>query len=347
MSGLWGSGSGVVPDFLRIGAGPTPDPVGEEEDEEDADGVTGQVRSGPVLGETGSWIHLGSIGHPSGWLDLPGHERIDSGPMDPQASIPGFSFPLSGGLFRVAVRGLGLTPDLHVLDLFSGQGAAALRLARDPGCSVTAVESDPTLCRRAREYARAIGVEGRVSVRQMDPQRLELPAQSFDAVFALGAAPTVLGRGALLERCHFYLRPGGHLLLADIVYLDSPVSATGRQLLSEIRSDEPLEAQANAPGPVVRGLLEQGRYRFETESDYRQLLEAMGYAVEFSFLSPESEWAEYFERMSREYGDRHAHEGDADARTRLCEEAAAYYALGGRASVGYLVLSARCLEYED
>ncbi|MEZ4650190.1 MAG: class I SAM-dependent methyltransferase [Candidatus Eisenbacteria bacterium] len=267
--------------------------------------------------------------------------------MDPQATIPGFSFPLSGGLFQVAVRGLGLGPDLRVLDLYSGQGAAALRLARDPGCSVTAVESDPTLCRRAREYARAAGMEDRVVVRQMDPHRLELPARNFDAVMALGAAPTALGRAALLERCHFYLRPGGHLLLADLVYLDSPASGPARQLLTEIRSDVPLEPQGNAPAPAVRGLLEQGRYRFETESDYRQLLEAMGYAVEFSFLSPESEWGEYFERMSREYGDRHAHEGDVDARARLSEEAAAYYALGGRASVGYLVVGARCLEYED
>lgn len=267
--------------------------------------------------------------------------------MDPHASIPGFSFPLSSGLFRLAVAGLGLSAESQVLDLCSGQGAAALRLAEEPGCRVTAVEADPALCRSAREYARSIGREDRIQVRQMDPERLELPARSFDLVVALGAAPTVLGRGALLERSRFYLRPGGRVLLADLVYLNSPVSATAVQLLREIQGVEPVEARDNAPEPVVRALLEQGRYHFDTESDYRQLAEAIGYEVEFSFLVPESEWAEYFERKSRETGERTAADGDREARLRLCEEAGAYYAFGGRGRVGYLVLGARSVEHEE
>ena len=267
--------------------------------------------------------------------------------MDPHATVPGFSFPLSSGLFRLAVGGLGLTAEDHVLDLFSGQGAAALRLAEDPGCRVTAVEGDAALCQTARAYARSLGREDRITVRRMDPDRLELPARSFDLVLALGAAPTVLGRAALLERSRFYLRPGGRVLLADLVYLDSPVSGTAAQLLRELPGRDPIESRDNAPDPVVRALLEQGRYRFETESDYRQLAEAIGYEVEFSFLVPESEWAEYFERRSREFGEPGAVGVDTSARARLSEEAAVYYALGGRGCVGYLVLGARCVEWDS
>jgi hypothetical protein len=181
----------------------------------------------------------------------------------------------------------------------------------------------------------------------MDPDRLELPARSFDLVLALGAAPTVLGRASLLERSRFYLKPGGRVLLADLVYLNSPAPATAVQLLRELQGADHAEPSDNAPDAVVRALLEQGRYRFETESDYRQLAEAIGYEVMFSFLVPESEWAEYFERRSREYGERIAVDADGEARHRLAEEAGVFYAFGGRGRVGYLVLGAKAVDHED
>ncbi len=267
--------------------------------------------------------------------------------------IPGFHFPLSSGLFRLACRGLDLEPEHRALDLLSGSGAAALELARETGCEVLSVDSNEPGLREAREWSRTLGLQDRVTFRSMDPQRLDLPARHFDAVLAVGGAPTVLGRPQMLERAAIHLVPGGRMLLADLVYLNSDPPAAAGPLLRKAGPDgEPLEVRSNVPEPIVRVVFEQGRHQIDTESDYRQLLEALGYEVEFSFLVPESEWAAYFDRSRKRLGDGSSeHVGvtevdgmetpGPDPGQALSEEAAAMFAYGGRATVGYMVLVAR------
>jgi SAM-dependent methyltransferase len=259
------------------------------------------------------------------------------------APLPGFRHPMSGPLLVILARGLGLRAEDRVLDICCGHGGGAMLLAREVGVRVTAVDPSPESLRLARGIAREQGLADRVEFLEMDPSHLRLPAEAFQAVLALGGICSLLGAVRALEQLRVHVAPGGWLLLSDPVYLSSPVPAPARRLLDELDGPEGkgLAARENPPDPTVRAILEQGRYTFESEAGYRGLLEATGYEVEFSVLVPETEWGEYFARMAREAGEADSPLGDREARVRVAQEAAAYYAYGGRGTVGYLIAGAR------
>jgi cyclopropane fatty-acyl-phospholipid synthase-like methyltransferase len=244
---------------------------------------------------------------------------------------------------------MGVSKDDQVLDLLTGSGAGALLLAQEYGCRVTGVDSKAADLRTAREMARDLGLAELVHFREMDPQRLELPSAMFDVVLALGGALTALGRRQTLERILVHLAPGGRVLFSDMVYLDSPPPGPVFEAMRQMPDPDghPVQVRSNQPEPLVRIVFEQGTYHFETEADFRQLLEAMGYTIEFSVLSPESEWGQYFERAAEGAGSLDSPWNDPALRRSVAEEAGAFYAYGGRQAVGYLLLAARRSESED
>jgi len=70
----------------------------------------------------------------------------------------------------------------YVLDVGCASGKTACYLAQSFGCRVVGVDILPGMVERARERARAEGVEGRVDFKVGDAQELPLDDDQFDVV---------------------------------------------------------------------------------------------------------------------------------------------------------------------
>lgn len=246
--------------------------------------------------------------------------------MTRSLELPPFRFPISEKLLLQLVRGLGLPEGERVLEIGSGRGSCALRLARDLGLVVTGLDGSEEVLREARSMAVEHDLTDRVELVHIDPRRWELPVASYRLVVALGGVVTALGALTALERIWVHLEPGGCLLLGDPVYLASPPPPAARAWLAHAKTP-PLEER---PSPEVRAVFEGGLHRIATESEWVGLLEALGYEVEWSCLAAETTWGEYFEQAAL-----------VPEHQEAALEAVAYYGHGGRARVGSLLLLAR------
>jgi SAM-dependent methyltransferase len=241
--------------------------------------------------------------------------------------------PLTNELLRLAYRGLDLPAAPRVADLCCGTGSASRFFAAEFGAVCTGVDQSETLLRIARERALAEGLHEKLEFVQADARHVQLQSHGFDLVLAIGGALTYMGRSEGLERIRFLLKPGGSLLLSDLIYLDTPVpDSVARVLEDEAPGNEiralPLE-------PAVRAVFEEGVFRFENEAGYRALLEDGGYDVRFAFPVPESAWNAYYNRA--------AASRDPSVGLRIpveADELAAFYCWGGRWGLGYLVCGA-------
>jgi ubiquinone/menaquinone biosynthesis C-methylase UbiE len=127
--------------------------------------------------------------------------------------------PVLGGFFtRVAHDLVALDPRAHVLEVGSGPGRLAARLAAlAPEIRVTGVDITPEMVARANALAARSGLAGRVAFRVGDVANLPLPDASFDVVvstFSLHHWPDP-GRG--LAEIYRVLRPGGVARIYDVV----------------------------------------------------------------------------------------------------------------------------------
>lgn len=111
----------------------------------------------------------------------------------------------------------------RILQIECGDGEGALFLAREfPSARVRGADSSAEAVRRA---AARIGLdpEGRVAFKQGRPRSLPFPADHFDLLAALDAAPAA-GEAARV------LRPGGFLALASTGGDEAPPGWRGRLL---------------------------------------------------------------------------------------------------------------------
>ena len=122
----------------------------------------------------------------------------------------------------------------RVLDLGTGTGAAAVRLARH-GCSVEAVDHSIDMLARAQQHAARAGLSDSIRFGVGDAEKLAFADESFDAVCIQGLLHHLPDPRAALAETHRVLRPGGRLFVS-----------------------EPCR-EAALLGRVVRGLLQVGR----------------------------------------------------------------------------------------
>ena len=95
----------------------------------------------------------------------------------------------------------------RILQVQCGDGDGALFLAREfPRASVRGVDGDEAAIRRASARV-GLDPEGRIAFKQGGPRGLPFPADLFDLVALLDAAPAP-------REVARVLRPGGYLLLA-------------------------------------------------------------------------------------------------------------------------------------
>ena len=137
---------------------------------------------------------------------------------------PDASYQAPGGrAFLLAAALLaGIPRGARVLDVACGLGAAAIDLAEAFACRVVGFDEHAPYIAQATQAAKARGVAGLVSLREMDAaQALKTyPAGSYDVVLGLGGVLRFLlpgGRAEGLAAAATWLSPGGVLVCSDLI----------------------------------------------------------------------------------------------------------------------------------
>jgi cyclopropane fatty-acyl-phospholipid synthase-like methyltransferase len=139
---------------------------------------------------------------------------------DEQANYSTCIFPRAAFTHPYVAEYLLLEPKdgMRLLELGCGSGAAAAYLASRRNVEIVCVTNSSVqadICRR--KFA---GFGGRVSVITTDFDRLDLPSESFDAIYALESIGYTKDLDAWLARYWRMLKPGGRLLIRSPGGLD-------------------------------------------------------------------------------------------------------------------------------
>lgn len=106
---------------------------------------------------------------------------------------------------------------VHALDVACGLGATTNAIkSKWPDCSVTGINISP----KQVEHAKANAPQ--CSFRQMDATSLNFPDDTFDLILCVEAAFHFDSRRDFLREAFRTMRRGGTLLLADILFHDTP-----------------------------------------------------------------------------------------------------------------------------
>lgn len=109
----------------------------------------------------------------------------------------------------------------RLLDVASGSGASALLAARELGCEVAGLEYGAAAVEQANAAAGAQGLDHRVRFLQGDAEELPFADSSFDAVLCECSLCTFPDKRRAASELRRVLRPGGRLVLSDVV-VDRP-----------------------------------------------------------------------------------------------------------------------------
>jgi 27-O-demethylrifamycin SV methyltransferase len=122
----------------------------------------------------------------------------------------------TGRLTTLMVEAARLEPGQRVLDVGCGTGAPACRLATEHGVEVVGITTSAVGVEAARARAAEAAVTG-VTFEVRDGTDNGLPEASFDRVWVLESSHLMPDRAALLHECARVLRPGGRVVLCDII----------------------------------------------------------------------------------------------------------------------------------
>jgi cyclopropane fatty-acyl-phospholipid synthase-like methyltransferase len=125
----------------------------------------------------------------------------------------------------LAARSLGLGPASRVLEIGSGIGGPARRLASSVGCHVTALELQADLDALASTLTARCGLSDRVRHVCGDVLAGAPEPAGYDAVLSILCVLHIPDRARLLTECFAALRPGGQIYLEDFTKLTEPAPA--------------------------------------------------------------------------------------------------------------------------
>lgn len=122
----------------------------------------------------------------------------------------------TAGLTDRMIRAASLEPGLDVLDVGCGSGAPACRLATEHGVRVLGITTSAVGVAEATDRAAGLGIAG-ARFQLADGTDNRLAGESFDRVWVLESSHLMRERDRLLAECARVLRPGGRLVLCDLV----------------------------------------------------------------------------------------------------------------------------------
>lgn len=222
-----------------------------------------------------------------------------------------------------------LGPGEAVLDVGCGVGGPARWLAARTGCSVHGLSTSAAGIEAATEAARAFPAEAaaRLSFGVADAQDNGLASASRDVAWVMESSHLMPEKPRMLAECARVLRPGGRIVLCDLVFL-SPLSTA--EILDRRRDLLCLDRVF-------------GRARIESPGQYVAWLEAAGFeGARVRDLSRETAptlgaWAARLANHRTEVEALIGAEAAADF-GRACDILAGLWAEG---RMGYFVVTAR------
>lgn len=159
-----------------------------------------------------------------------------------------------------------------LLDMASGKGEAAATLAAEFGCRVFAVEPfDPFVHISAAKFWH-FNLRDLVTLLRANGKRLPVRDGAVDAAYCIGG-PSIVGRDEALSELARVTRPGGHVIVSDIVW------------------------RAKPDGPLGKEWGWLATAETTSEAEYRAAVEATGLRVEDVVTHEREEWEEYWRPM--------------------------------------------------
>jgi 27-O-demethylrifamycin SV methyltransferase len=122
-------------------------------------------------------------------------------------------------LTRLLAAKAALEPGMSVLDVGCGTGNPALFLAREYQTSVVGISTSEVGIQRAQQRAARANLSGLVRFDRRDGTATALDAGSFDRIWVMESSHLMQRKDLLMKECLRVLRPGGRLVLCDIVLL--------------------------------------------------------------------------------------------------------------------------------
>jgi len=120
---------------------------------------------------------------------------------------------------------LDLSPGKVLLDVASGAGGPALRVAAKTGCSVVGIDVHEQAVSTARSLAIQRGLSRRAEFRVVDAaQPLPFPEASFDAITCIDAINHFSDRPRVIAEWNRLLKVGGRLLFTDPITVTGPLT---------------------------------------------------------------------------------------------------------------------------
>ena len=114
---------------------------------------------------------------------------------------------------------LGLTPEMHLLDVGSGLGGPARHIAARYGCRVTGIDLTPGYVAAANSLTARMGMQARLDFRVALADRLDFADGSFDGVLLLHVGMNVADKPGMFAAMHRVLKPGGFVAVYDVMRL--------------------------------------------------------------------------------------------------------------------------------
>ena len=156
-----------------------------------------------------------------------GHAPTLDGIAGGLAAEAHYQSPGGRGFLLAAALLAGVPRGARVLDVGCGMGAAAIDLAEAFACRMDGFDAHGPYIAQAAQTAKARGVGGLVSLRDLDAERAlaTYPQGAYDVVFGLGGVLSHLlpgGRIAGLAAAATWLSLGGVLICSDLVATAPP-----------------------------------------------------------------------------------------------------------------------------
>jgi precorrin-6B methylase 2 len=133
--------------------------------------------------------------------------------------------PMNPEKLRTLGRRIRLRPDHRILDVGAGRCGPALVLAREFGCSVTAVEPYADFLEAARERVARAGLTDRFELVLSTGADFGIEPERYDAAMCIGATWAWGGLDGTLKALAPGVRSGGHVVAGEVYFVPGQTSS--------------------------------------------------------------------------------------------------------------------------